>query len=160
VTYRLFISHSAADGAVVESLQAHAEAIGFSTYLYERESEAGNSLSGKIQSAIRASDAVLALLTDATAASAYVHQEIGYALGLRKLVVPLVDRKLESPPLAMLQGTEYIPIDVAAPAEATAQLTQSLYRWRGAKDNQQLVMTVVLVALLVLLLWTQYRTSR
>jgi hypothetical protein len=160
MTYRVFISHSAADKAVVDILDAHARAVGFETYLYERETEGGRAVSEKVQEAIGKCDAVVALLTEASATSAYVHQEIGYALGQNKLVLPLVDRGLHTPPVAMLQGTEYIPLDPASPSEATAQFTQSLHRWRGAKENQQLVMTLVILGLLVLLLWSQSRFSR
>lgn len=158
--YRVFISHSAADRSAVAVLQAHAEALGFETYLYEREAEAGRAVSTKIQEAIRASHAVVALLTEASSTSAYVHQEIGYALGQNKLVLPLVERALHTPPVAMLQGTEYIPIDLESPSDATAKFTQSLHRWRGAKENQQLVMAMVILGLLVLLVWSQARYSR
>lgn len=160
MSYRVFISHSAKDRPVVDVLRAHVEAIGFTTYLYERETEAGRPVSDKIQAAIRESDAVVALLTNESAGSAFLHQEIGYALALKKLVLPLVDTNLSDPPFAMLEGTEYVPLDPNAPGDATLKMTQSLHRWRTSRSQDQLVTMLVIVGLIVLLLWWQAQAQQ
>jgi len=50
--------------------------------------------------------------------SNYVQQEVGYALGLKKLVVPLVERGTPPDALAMLGGIEFIRLDFRSPEQA------------------------------------------
>ncbi len=154
MTYRIFVSHSAADIDLVNTIRAHAEGIGVETYFYERDSQAGRKVSAKLREAIRRSDAVLAVFTDASAGSAYLHQEIGVAIGLGKPVLPLIAPTADRPPMAMLEGDKYIALDPADPAAGTAALVQSLHKRQMSKVQDQLLLTVVIIAFVILLFWS------
>ena len=75
--------------------------------------------------AIAASNAVVVLLTANAATSPIVREEVGFALGLNKYVIPLVAPELASNPtaLGMLDGLEHIPFDREDFQEGLIQLT-------------------------------------
>src|SRR5713226_6750499 len=102
LAYRVFLSHSSRDKRWVEWIQENAKGIGVDVYLAEHDVQAGRQLSEK--EAIGQCNALLVLLTDNSQSSTYVHQEIGTAVGLGKLIIPLVQPGVECG--AMLQGKE------------------------------------------------------
>jgi len=126
--------------------------LGIETYLYEYDERPGEYVAGKLQAAIRRSDAMIVLLTKKSRISAYVHQEIGYAQGQGKTIIPLVQPGVPKKTLAMLEGREYIPFDLDDPDSAITSLTNSLHKRKRAKENDDLL--VVLVGLGVILLIT------
>src|SRR3954470_3481375 len=103
---RVFVSHATRDHVAVETVRRQLEAIGVEPYLAEHDGRAGERLSAKVESALRRSDIVVAVLTSAGFGSAFVQQEIGLAHGAGTLVVPLVDPKLEPIDLGLLGGVE------------------------------------------------------
>lgn len=133
---RIFLSHSSKDFGLVDPIRAQAQAIEVNVYLHEMHPEPGTSLSSKVADAIGTSDALVVLVTANTAASAYVNQEIGYALGKGLPVIPLVSRGTDSDQLAMLQGVEYIAFDSERPHEALTQLTAQLHGMQMSKTAQ------------------------
>jgi hypothetical protein len=111
---QLFISHSNKDRDWVDQVQKRIEAGGAQAYLAEYDrSGVGHVLNDRLKQAIADSDAVVVLLTANAATSPIVREEIGYALGLSKPIVPLVAPEVASDPaaLGMLIGLEYIPFD-------------------------------------------------
>lgn len=154
---RVFLSHSSGDAEAVTMFREQAAAAGMTVYLAEHDVQPGESLAEKVRKAIRESDAMVVLLTNAGAASAYVHQEIGVAVEASKTVVPIVEAGVEN--LAMLGGVEYISFDPARPAGAIRDLTtfftglaeRARQKEARARQQQQVEM-LVLMALLVLVL--------
>lgn len=65
------------------------------------------------------------MLTENAVGSPIVREEIGYALGQGKLVVPLVTPAVARNPaaLGLLNGREHIPFDIADPQEGLIKLT-------------------------------------
>lgn len=65
------------------------------------------------------------MLTQNAAGSPIVREEIGFALGRRKLVVPLVTPAVAQDPaaLGMLNGREYIPFDIEDPQDGMIRLS-------------------------------------
>ncbi len=123
---QLFISHSSRDVQWVELVRKRIEAAGFAAYLAQYDvAGVGHDLSPKIQDAISASTAVVVVLTENAAGSPIVREEIGFALGQGKLVVPLVTPAVAQSPaaLGMLNGREYIPFDIDDPQEGLIKLT-------------------------------------
>jgi hypothetical protein len=100
--------------------------VGITPYLAEHDPQPGTRLADKIREAIRASDAVIVLLTTHSVDSPYVQQEIGVALEQDKLVVPVVHPAVAERSRAMLDGIEYISFDFEAPAAGAAALMSSL----------------------------------
>lgn len=77
---QVFISHSSADRPRVEWIAEQARQQGVMPYLAEHDPQPGTLLSDKVRGAIRASDAMIVLLTTSSMESPYVHQEIGVAV--------------------------------------------------------------------------------
>lgn len=136
---QLFISHSGKDREWVELVRKRIETSGFQAYLAEYDvSGIGSDLSPKIQEAIKASAAVVVVLTGNAAGSAIVREEIGFALGQDKLVVPLVTPEVAQRPadLGMLNGREYIPFDIDEPQEGLIKLTDWVNLFARQKQHE------------------------
>ncbi len=134
---QLFISHSSRDLEWVEPVRKRIEAAGFQAYLAEYDiAGIGHDLTAKIQREIDASAAMVVVLTENAARSSIVREEIGYALGRNKLVVPLVSPMVAQSPasLGMLNGPEYIAFDIEDPQEGLVKLTD----WVNAFARQKL----------------------
>lgn len=114
--YQIFISHSQQDMALVRWIQRNLGQIGIETLVAEDWLRLGSTLSDKVRQMIERCDCVMVILTRRSQVSSYVHQEVGYALGLGKPVIPLVERGVPNNVLAMLGGLEYFPFDLAVPS--------------------------------------------
>jgi len=130
---RIFLSHSSRDEPIVEPIRAQAQSLEVEVYLHEMHPEPGARLSLKITEAIKASDALVVLVTLNTVTSAYVNQEIGFALGQQLPVIPLVSRGVAGEQLAMLEGVEYISFDPDHPHQALTHLTGLLHTMQSKK---------------------------
>ena len=75
-------------------------------YMANRDFNYGHELPAKIKKAIDSSDAVLAILTSNASESNSVNQEVGYAIGKEKLVVPMVERGAKIG--VLLEGLELV----------------------------------------------------
>jgi hypothetical protein len=136
---QLFISHSSRDREWVELVRKRIEASGFEAYLAEYDlTGIGHELSPKIHVAIEASAAVVVVLTENASGSAIVREEIGFALGKGKLVVPLVTPPVAQNPaaLGMLNGREYILFDVDDPQEGLIKLTDWVNIFARTKQEE------------------------
>lgn len=136
VEYRVFISHSEQDQALVQWLRQVLWDTGIEAYLAEDHRTPGVPLGEKVQQAIRASDCLVVVLTRNSGHSAFVHQEVGYALAQGKLVIPLLERGLDPQRvLGMLQGVEYLVLDPFHPEESAEHLTRYLYNLAQSKSQ-------------------------
>jgi hypothetical protein len=149
--FQAFISHSSADARLVAALRTHASGLGIGIYLAEHDLHPGRHLSRKVQQEIERSHAVVVLLTHAAANSAYVQQEIGYALRCRKEVIPLVERGLPNEKLAMLQGLEHIELDPSNPDAAFERARMYLEQLKDRKDSVDTALALLLIAGLIYL---------
>jgi hypothetical protein len=128
---QIFISHSSKDLEWVELLAKRIEAAGANAYLAQLDhSGVGHDLNQKLCDAIDASDVFVVLLTDNAAATPLVREEIGYARGKNKRVIPLVTREVAGNPaaLGMLNGVEHIPFDREDAHAGLIELTDVLYQ--------------------------------
>lgn len=145
--YTIFLSHASADLPWVQWIAQHAQSIGVAVYLHEYDPQPGRYIAEKVQAAIRASDVLVVLLTHNSQFSPYVQQEIGFAQGISKEVIPLVQPGIGSRSLAMLEGREYIAFDMNTPQAGIASLLADLQRRKASKEE-----TAALVGLGTLLL--------
>ena len=142
LAYKVFISHCTADSVRVEQLRALFSAAGIQAYVCSNDVQPGRQLSEKLQREIQSSNAVLVIYTSAASSSAYVQQEIGFALRCKKLVVPFVDEaSADNVDLAMLAGIEQVRFDPADPLPA---ITKLLERFKKERLEQQVWATVLL----------------
>ena len=151
MSFDIFLSHSAQDRAAVEQVRAGLQTQGVNVYLAEHDVQAGHSVAEKVKAAIRRSSAVVVLVTPNSAASAYVNQEIGFAMGEHKLVVPLVEPGRPGGAPAMLAGIEYIAWDPAEPQAAISSLESYLAGRRRQQRDQELVIALLLLGALLLI---------
>ena len=124
----IFISHSSHDRLAVETIRLQLTAIGVTPYMYEYDLRPGEVLAAKVRDAIAASDAMVVLLTADTAESQSVHQEIGIAVALRKVVIPLVEAGVGQRQLALLNGVEHVLFDPQQPQEALTAMAKQVRR--------------------------------
>lgn len=122
----IFLSHSVTDLDHVTVVQRQIEALGVDVYLAEHDPHPGTSIAGRIEGALRASQAVVFLVTTNSIDSAYVNQEVGLARAYSKPMVPIIDKRVDKTRLGMLTEVEWLEIDLDQPAEALARVTQSL----------------------------------
>ena len=147
--YRVFFSHSVRDKEVASWAGSHANAVAVEVYLFEHDAQPGVPLASKIKQEIARCDALLLLLTPNSVASHYVQQEIGVAMGLRKLIIALAHSGVRTDDFGMLQGLEYIPLE--PPDQAVMTLKSALSTLKAAKERDQ-AMLLVLGALVVVAL--------
>lgn len=135
--YKVFLSHTAADGPWVKWIAQNAQSVGIEVYLYEHDPKPGQTLATKVQAAIRNSDVLVVLLTTNSQFAPYVHQEIGSAKALQKRIVPLVQPGIDERSLAMLQGIEHIPFDFGNPQPGLVALLNYLQTAKLTKERNQ-----------------------
>lgn len=138
---QFFISHSSKDREWIDLVAKRIEEQGFSVYLAEYDLQPGESLNGKIQAAISGSDAFVVVLTESAAISPIVREEIGYALALKKPLVPLVAPTVaqDAAALGMLNGLEYVPFDIESPQDGLLALTDWVHHF--AHERQEVRIT-------------------
>jgi hypothetical protein len=152
MTYRVFVSHASKDREWVEWMTQQAGS-NIEIYLAEHDLQLGKDLAIKIQSQISKSHAVIVFLTDATGTSAFVHQEVGWAMKANKLVIPVVQDGIGEDQLGMLKGVEYLIFDYSHPEAGQRSLMQHLHNValeKAAKDLE-LQTTVMLIGALALI---------
>lgn len=111
--YQVFISHSGAkvDTWIANALRAQIESIGCSAVWVDvQQLKLGSIPKEKIIEAIRASDELLVLVSKTSNTSDWVQTEIGMAMGLGRLFVPVlldVDRNKLPNPIR-----DHLPVDL------------------------------------------------
>lgn len=150
--FRAFVSHSSRDSELVIALHERLHAVGIELYLAEHDVRPGSALSAKVQSAIERSHTVIVLLTENAANSAYVQQEIGYALRCGRPVIPLVEARVSKDSLAMLEGCEYIPLDPSDPAKAFKDAEAYLERLKSQKEWKDLAVALMVIGGVIFLM--------
>lgn len=136
--YTLFLSHNASDAKLVHEIKARCEAAGVSVYTYEDDVRAGFSIVEKLTSAIRRCDGLVAILTRHGATRPAIQQEIGVAVGLGRPVYALVEDGVDAATLTLLQGIEYIRLDLERFGDTLIALQQSITRRQSSDRNAQL----------------------
>lgn len=146
MSYTIFMSHNGADRPWVEWLAGHAGTIDIAAYMFEHDPQPGMYISEKVKQQIRQSDAVVVFLTFNSQFSPYVQQEIGFAEGQGKLIIPIVQQGISPGALAMLSGREYIPFDYRCPQAALETFLQSLYQLSASKTQSEANRNIGLLA--------------
>jgi nucleoside 2-deoxyribosyltransferase len=161
MTFTVFVSHSSADREVLEAIKGQCGP-GVELWLAEHDPKPGVRVSEKVHAAIDRSDAVIAFITPAGHSSSYVHQEIGYAIAAKKLVIPVVGTDIRRDQLAMLQGVEFIPFDFNAPSEGKDALLSRLrtLSTTAASAREETVTALLLLGALLILALLASRASK
>jgi hypothetical protein len=147
VGYRIFLSHTARDANWANWVRQEAARISIEVYMFEHDPQPGRDLAEKVKNAIRMCDAVVVLLTPNSENAPYVQQEIGFAQGIPKLVIPLVWPGVNARSFAMLQGKEFVTFD---PRQATTALKPVLDYIGRLKNQKELGQAILGIAAIVL----------
>lgn len=104
----VFISHSfdENDQKLASILQKKLKELGINSYLAEKEKRYGYVISNKIKEAIRECYCVVVILTDHSIISASVNQELGYAMGINRNIIPLVKDEVKEKVGVLLKDIE------------------------------------------------------
>lgn len=124
--YRVFLSYSHADRPLVERLVRLLADAGLSP-LWDDDLVAGSGFSEQIQSFIANAHVFLPVLTAASTARPWVHQEIGFATALGKPILPVT---LGGSPPGLISGVQAVCLreDLAdAPARLSAESFRTLF---------------------------------
>jgi nucleoside 2-deoxyribosyltransferase len=124
----VFISHSVGteELPLVHHLSAALTGAGIQPYLALYDRQPGTYLSTKVQANITRSDILLVLVTKKGAESKWLHEEIGYAIGKGRKIVPFVEAGVDA--RQMLEGREYYEFDPNAPTNGV-DVMASYLRW-------------------------------
>src|SRR5580658_2264772 len=88
--FLVFLSYVSTDVAVVAEIAAELEGRGVSCFYAARDIPDSREWLPTIEEALRACDALVAFVREEFRSSAWTDQEVGYALGRQKQVVPVM----------------------------------------------------------------------
>ena len=153
----VFISHSVGgvELPIVRRISASLSGAGVTPYLAMDDRQVGTKLTTKVQQHIEESDVLLALLTTKGTESDWVHDEIGFALGKGRKVLPFVEKGVDVG--GMLAGVEYYEFDPESPQPAIDRVAHDLLIQSARKDMESATKetrdaaTLVFIVLLVVL---------
>ncbi|HEX5548997.1 MAG TPA: TIR domain-containing protein, partial [Ktedonobacterales bacterium] len=122
----VFISYSRVDSAAIDHLQAELISYGFATWVDRQHLEGGDVWAAGIERAIQGCDVVVVGLSPDAVASPWVTNELFYAHNLKKQIIPVVIRPVESIPL-LLSAMQFIDMQ-ADESQGLQQLRLRLLR--------------------------------
>lgn len=117
---RVFICHSNADKKIIQKLIHVIEDADMSV-LWSEKINGGAEFDKEIRFFIEHSHIFMPVLTKSALKSSWVHQEIGYALGLHIIVIPVAIEEIDQKEMGMLQRFHAIRFD-----KETNQLSSKL----------------------------------
>jgi len=142
---KVFISHSTKDMNIVNEFVNILRLKGIEAYMAVSDVQPGTDLWTKIESNIRSSNCVLAVLTQDGSRSEMVNQEIATANAFKIPVVPIVEKGVRLK--GVLSGREYIEFDKDSPNQAYINANNYLEKLRLQIENQKFVRNLVLFGL-------------
>ncbi|SRR6266700_3287586 len=157
MAFKVFISYSsnADEQGVVWRLQTLAAAQGIQAYVPRRgggrvpSAPSSWSLTTAVRREIESSDIVLAIITSRTDRA--VEAELSYAMGLKKVIIPIVYEGIQLPPLFdNCQVFWFSPLH--SPGNLEAQIISYLKEQKLSKERLQAAGAIVAVGLGLLLL--------
>lgn len=150
--YKVFLSHSMTpeDFNLIKNLTLYAQQQGIQIYLAERDWRFGKSLPQKIEQAIRNCDCLLALLTKGGANSPWVNQEIGFARGIGKPRIFIVEKGVTVKGFDLDKG--YISLDRTSPWKTINMAITYLKGKKIQKEQNEKALLWILGGLSFLLL--------
>lgn len=135
--FEVFVSHSNTikDKPLLDKTIESFKKCGIKLYIAERSPKPGYPLWQKIEAAIRRADAVLILWTEDGARSGDIREEIGIAIGAKRIkrIIPLV--QTGSTTQGSLIGLEHVPLHMDNPIEALSIAVSRAVEWANKKEQ-------------------------
>jgi hypothetical protein len=101
--YRVFISYSHEDRPIAKKVAGHLEGLGFRV-VWDKDLQPGTPFTSQIETGITSAHVFMPLLTKSSAKRPWVHQEIGYAMGLSVPVLPVTIGELPEGIIKQIQA--------------------------------------------------------
>jgi|YelNatPaOPRAMG01_1025707.scaffolds.fasta_scaffold12505_8 hypothetical protein len=147
---KVFISHSTKDKEIVDRIIDKLKSIGIEPYVAESDIQPGTILWEKLETNIKNSNCVLAIVTKDASMSKTVNQEIAAANALKIPVVPIVEKGVH--PEGVLAGKEYIVFDKNYPNQALINASKYLSSLKVKEESKEIIVILVFAVLLIWLL--------
>ncbi len=147
MAYKLFISHSFRDMALVRALQSLIVP-GIELYIAEDDPRYGEQVSAKIESELDSSDAVVVFLTKNGKESDSVNQELGYAKKANKPIVAVVEHGITVG--VLLQGIEVIHFSTDKVEDALRRVIRYLKPKAEKKERLGWIILGVIISLVLI----------
>lgn len=149
MSFKVFISHSTKDFGFVNHIKYWLNRNLIDTYIFEEDSQPGTRVYEKIVKAIDTSECVLAIMTVDGSRSQWVRDEIVYAIGKKKLVIPIVEEGVQI--IGFLEGIEYISYKPDDPEYTIGSVVEYLTHKRIEKESKQKGNAILVISSLILL---------
>ena len=148
---KVFVSHSTKDIHIVEEFKKKIKIIEpkVEVYVAADDIQPGNVLWEKIETNIKNSNCVVAIMTKNGSRSEMVQQEIAIAKIHKIPVMPIVEKGVVLK--GALVGIEYLELDKHHPDQALKDLSTYLRKLKKQADNK-LIGSLVLVGLAIIML--------
>lgn len=145
---KVFVSYSTKDIHIVEKLKKIIEPE-VEVYVATHDVQPGNVLWQKIETSIKKSNYVVAIMTKNGYRSEMVQQEIATAKAHKIPVVPIIEEGVD--PKGVLAGIEYLKLDKRHPDQALKDASTYLRKLKKQEDNK-LIVSLVLASLAIIIL--------
>ena len=142
---KVFISHSTKDMNIVNEFGNILRLKGIDVYIALFDVQPGTDLWAKIESNIRNSNCVLAILTQDGSRSEMVNQEVATANASKIPIVPIVEKGVVLK--GILAGKEYIEFDKDNPNQAYINANNYLERLKVQVENKEFIGKLILAGL-------------
>lgn len=132
---KIFISHSndREDKSVVENISNALQKAGFTPYVAEKHPKLGSNLWGKIRDEICDSDLFMVLCTARGSESRDVGEEIGFARGKDKKIIPIIEKGVHAP--GSLLGEEYVLLDRKKIDDCMYRIIEHVFEWASEEHD-------------------------
>lgn len=157
MSFKVFLSYSvdSDEQSIVWRLQTLAAAHGIEVFVPQRQgfrlpSSRVPLLGESVRTAIDRSDCVLAIITSRTAAA--VEKELSYALGRKKLIVPLVQDSIRDSAFFGKFPRVFRFSPFQPPGKIESEVVEFLKQQKASKETQQVLGAVIAIGLSMFLL--------
>jgi hypothetical protein len=142
--YTVFLSHISSDADFVDDVGTSLVAHGIAGFVARRDIPKAARWADVLETALLQCDALAAFLRREFRSSEWTDQEVGFALGRQKAVIPLrLERACR--PHGFLSRYQAVEIEGAAPADVAAVIFDTLY---AKAEEQRNLVPIVLERLL------------
>jgi hypothetical protein len=125
--YQIFLSHPASRTEMAESIAREFARLGLTGFVANRDVPPANDWRQMLEDALLSCDALVALLDESFKASDWCDQEVGFALGLRKPVVPVRTTTNPRTPHGFLAAMQALDASTTPPRETANRIFDLLY---------------------------------
>jgi len=109
--FDVFISHDTVDYQLALKVHDILDKIGFNPYIYELYPQYRKTIPEGIRDAMKSCSACLVLLTFSSIQSIWVHQELGLAYGLPRIIIPVLQIGVEFEVKGFVEMVSHIDYD-------------------------------------------------